>query len=360
MTLPTLIKNIQEKARNEQTRIVKYKLTNATSEMNTEGLIHEYPTTMDFVKELSGHYKILSMCDSSHLTNCWPYRYINLPDGTGTSSAGASSGKTVDVTTLTNGNKISALALGTASTSTVGIVSGDGTPMIMVFSPNCQIPDDTAHQQWSKVNGKPETNSTTNCISLIFDINGAAGPNKLGWDVRTLNSVFGYRKYAATAISKADCQKEISKGYGITGCYYDNDYWAGAMKKCHDIGMHLPSSQTLANIANAVYGRTDIGVRTSIMRDDYSSSTYTSTGNCEDYYRANGSYRLTEGNVICTGNGAIPIPTSSAISSLTGYFWAAEEVSSTVAYRRSVNTDGSSWARYGRYNDYYVPLCLGD
>ena len=359
ITLPTLITNIQERVRTEQTRLVKYKLTNATSEMNVAGLIQAYPTTGEFVEELSKHYKVLTVCDKDHLTNCWPYRTINLPDATGASGTGASNQKTVDVTTLTNGTKLSALALGTANTETVGIVTGDGTPMIMVFSPECQIPEDTAHQQWSKQNGKPETNATTNCISAIFDINGPAGPNRLGYDVRTLNSLFGFRRYAATAITKDECLQEKKKGYGITACNYEEDYWAGAMKKCHDIGMHLPSSQTLANIAGAVYGRTDIGPKTSIMRNDYSQRP-DGSWDCKAWYEKGGNYHLTEGNVICTEEGKnIPRPATSAISSLNGSFWAAEEVSSTQAYGRLITSYDSSWYRYGR-NGNAVPLCLGD
>ena len=361
ITLPGLITNIQERIRTEQTRVVKYKLTNATGAMNALGLMYAYPTTMDFVDELKNHYKIIKTCDSSHLTECWPYRNIKLPDGTGTSSAGASSGSLADVTSLTNGTKLSALALGTASTATVGLVTGDGIPMLMVYSPMCQTPEDTAYQQWSMVNGKPETNATTNCLSVIFDINGASGPNKLGTDVRTLNSIFGFRRYPATYLTKAECEEEKNKGYGITQCYYETDYWAGAMKKCHDIGMHLPSLQTLANIAGAVYGRTDIGPKTSIMRDDYSNTSYTSTGNCRDYYQANGPYRLTEGNVICTKAGEnIPIPTSSAVRSLTGGFWSSQEVSGSVAYTRNIGSTGSSWYRNNRNSYYHVPLCLGD
>ena len=165
---------------------------------------------------------------------------------------------------------------------------------------------------------------------MIYDINGAAGPNKLGTDVRTLNSLFGYRRFPMTSITKAECEQEKNKGYGISSCYYEDDYWAGAMKKCHDLGMHLPTPQTLANLAGAVYGRTDIGPKTCIMRDDYSRAVYSSTStsynycvredgsfDCKAFYEKVHPYRLTQGNVICTPAGLdIPIPVSSAVRSL--------------------------------------------
>ena len=270
---------------------------------------------------------------------------------------------------------MSALAIGTANTTAMSLISGDGTPMIMVFSPQCQIPEDTAHQQWSEVNGKPVTNPTTNCISMIYDINGAAGPNKLGTDVRTLNSLFGYRLFPRTSITKEECLQEKGKGYGITNCYYEDDSWAGAMKKCHDIGMHLPDMQTLANIAGAVYGRTDIGPRTSILRDDYSTVygpthkyyNYTvredGSFDCKGWFEHMDRYQLTEGNVICTPAGSsMPIPTSSAVRSLKGnLFWASEKYASTstYAYTRRIFSDISYWGRYTRDTN-FVPLCVAD
>ncbi len=159
------------------------------------------------------------------------------------------------------------------------------------------------------------------------------------------------------------CEDEISKNYGITSCGYPQDYWAGAMKKCHDIGMHLPSLQTLANIAGSMYGRTDIGPYTSIMRDDYTNGSYpTSTGDCRDFYSAASNYRLTEGNVICTPAGSsIPMPNTSALKSLsTGYFWSAQEYPESQAYTRLIYANQSSWGRYCRNVPSYVPLCVGD
>jgi len=371
MTLPTLITTIQDRVRTERVRVVKYKLTNATSQMNVLGKIHEYPSTSTFVDELSQYYKVL--CHSSNIRDCWPYDTIQLAnDASGDSDlvAAQTSARTVDVSTLTTGEAISALALGTKNTETVSIIAGDGTPMIMVYSPVCEIPDDTAHQHWSMgANGKPETNPTANCISMIFDINGAAGPNKLGQDVRTFNSLFGYRRYKATYIDKSTCESQISKGYGIESCSYDTDYWAGAMKKCHDIGMQLPSTQTLANIAGSVYGRTDITPTTSIMRNDYNDETKvkdadgneTGARDCRLYYQAHSPYRLTEGNVICLPDGPISYDSSSAVQALVNaYYWSSEQSSATTAYIRNIDTLNSSWARVSRNNYVLVPLCLGD
>ena len=345
MTLPTVITNVNERIRKEQVRTVKYKLTQATDKMKSLGLIGAYATTEDFVNELRKHLKIAKVCDNQHLDECWPTESISTPDGE------------VKVKTLTTGAKIKALALGTASTRTVGIVTGDGVPMILAYSPICNALSPEKTYLWSTVDNKPETNATTNCISAVFDINGAKKLNRIGTDVRTLNSLFGSKQYAATAISKDECNRLKSR-LGINGCYYDTDYWAGAVKKCHDIGMHLPSMQTLAVIAGAKYGRTDIGTYTLIMRNDYHSDTYQSTGNCLDFFKTNGSYRLSTSDVICVDT--LPNGANSSIASLAGSFWSSAEVSASTAQRRGLYSSGSTWGTLTRYYKYGVPLCLGD
>ena len=344
MTLPTVMTNVNERIRKEQVRTVKYKLTQATDKMKSLGLIGAYATTEDFVNELRKHLKIAKVCDNQHLDKCWPTESISTPDGE------------VKVRTLTTGAKIKALALGTASTRTVGIVTGDGVPMILAYSPICNALSPEKTYLWSTVDNKPETNATTNCISAVFDINGAKKLNRIGTDVRTLNSLFGSKQYAATAISKDECNRLKSR-LGINGCYYDTDYWAGAVKKCHDIGMHLPSMQTLAVIAGAKYGRTDIGTYTLIMRNDYHSDTYQSTGNCLDFFKTNGSYRLSTSDVICVDT--LPNGVNSSIASLAGHFWSSAEVSASTARTRDIYFALSTWYSHGREGN-AVPLCVGD
>lgn len=309
ITLPVLQTNVQERVRREQVRTVKYKLTLATDKMKTLDLIGPYSSTESFVKELKNHFKIAKICDNNNLEFCWPTSKINTPDGA------------VNVSSLTTGESIKALALGTKSTKTLGIITGDGTPMIIAYSPSCLQLENTRTYPWSTQDNKPVTNATTNCISAIFDINGSKGPNRIGTDVRTLNSLFGSKQYAVTSITKAECEKLKNK-LGIKACSYENDYWAGAVKKCADINMHLPDPQTLASIAGAKYGRTDIGVNTSILVNGYTDS-----GNCVDYFKAHGPSRLTEGNVICISEDSVKSAPDSSVASIIGRFWSSSEVS---------------------------------
>lgn len=340
MTLPTLIQNIQERQRKEQVRTVKYKLTQATDKMKSLSLIGPYSTTEEFVTELKKHLKIAKVCDSSDLRSCWPTESIVTPDGN------------VSINSISNGSKLKALALGTSATKTVGIVTADGTPMILAYSPVCNALAPEKTYLWSTVDNKPETNATTNCISAIFDINGSKKPNKIGTDVRTLNSLFGSKQYSATSITKAECNRLKGK-LGINGCYYDNDYWAGAVKKCHDIGMHLPSMQTLANIAGAKYGRTDIAVGTYILRNDYGGEI-----SCYDWFHKNMQW-VDDSQIICVD--MLPNGANSSVASIAGHFWSSSELSASQAQTRNLYSIHSLWYSTSRnYDNGFVSLCVGD
>ena len=280
------------------------------------------------------------------------------------------------------------LGLETKNKETVGIVTADGTPMILTYSHKCTPLEAERTYSWSTVDNKPETNATTNCISAIFDINGKNGPNRIGKDVRTLNSILGYKKYGASAVSKSVCE-DLRKRKLVNDCYYDNnnDYFAGAVKKCNDVGLHLPSMQTLANITGATYGRSDIGPYTLIMSNAYAQSnnddgegkccaTRNNDGgcierractDCEDFYKNNYSWnpetnagRVSSTDKIICLPGDIPYDTSgSAIGLIRGYFWSASEVSSSGALLRGILESRGYWFEEPR-NDPGAPLCVGD
>ena len=377
MTLPSFITNIRENIRREQVRNVKYKLTQATDKMKSMGLLIEsYPNTIDFVNELKKHYKIIKVCDNQHLTECWPTKKISTVDGD------------INVSTLQKGSNLKSLGIGTKGTDTVGIVTADGTPMILTYSPVCTPLDAERTYSWSTVDNKPETNATTNCISAIFDINGKSGPNRIGKDVRTLNSILGFKKYDPTPVSKSVCE-DLKKRKLVNDCYYDNnnDYFAGAVKKCNDVGLHLPSMQTLANIAGAMYGRSDIGPYTLITSNGYARSnegdgggkccaTRSNSGtcterracvDCEDYYKnfyvwsseSNDDRISSADRIICLPSGGFYDTNGSAIGSIVGHFWSSAEVSFSLAQRRTISNDYSYSSNYSRVNP-LVPLCVGD
>ena len=356
VTMPTLVTNIQERVRKEQVRTVKYKLTKATDKMNSLGKIKQYDTTMDFVNELKKHMTIAKICKNNELDKCWPSTEINAYSGSGTTLT------SYNPKNLQKGESLKALALSTKNTQTVGIVTGDGVPMLMVYSPSphCNDFDEAKTYTWSVEDGKPVTNATTNCISAIFDINGAKGPNKIGTDVRTLNSLFGSTDLGnVTGISSEQCNKVRTK-YGINECCTDcdangGDTWAAGVIKCANMGLHLPDMMTLANIANSRYGTSLIGPYTMFMGSNHTSSQ---SEDCKNWIKNNLGSRFLNGSdtIICNAN---TNPDPLAGFSISGDYWSGLEYSSIDAYERLFYDDYSFWYTYNRTNT-LKSLCVGD
>ena len=178
----------------------------------------------------------------------------------------------------------------------------------------------------------------------IYDLTGSRKPNKLGKDLVTFNgatlnidhgpavlaTLNGVKIVSTpevpTPMTQADCNANKSK-YGINACQHANDYWAGAMKTCKDMGGRLPTDAELTKIAQELYNDTSI-----------------TTG-----YK----YGLT----LDTSK----IPTAlSGLGSSWYVLWSSSEGSADVAYNR---TFGSSYTerRYnGRGVSHIRAICVGD
>ena len=364
VTLPTLLTNVQDRVRQEQVRTVKYKFTKATDKMNSLGRIGQYGTpsendsTEKFVEELKKHMNIAKVCDSTKLNECWPSQTITAYSGSSTTP------QTVNVSTITKGSVLKALANTTADTATVGIVTSDGVPMILVYSPDCSGFDEAKQYTWSVENGKPVTNATTNCVSAIFDINGAKGPNKIGTDVRTLNSIFGSVDLGAgSAYGYADTAicNNMRKKYGFKYCTLSQDYWVGAIYACDKLGLHLPTMSTLANIANARYGTSQIGPYTMYMGKVHASSK---SVDCKTWIKENWSSSYVTGSdeILCNvdtstvGNSSL---NTSEISTINGFYWANTSRSASSSASRYLGGEYSTWRSDSR-NDTRRALCVGD
>ena len=328
LTLPTLLTNVQDRVRQEQVRTVKYKFTKATEKMNSLGLIGHYDSTMDFVNELKKHMSIAKVCDGSKLNECWG----------STSFTNANASKTYTVADLKTGKSLEALQFNSGDTDTVGIVTGDGVPIILTYGKECQALDESKQYQWSTVNGKPETNATAGCVSMVFDINGPKAPNKIGTDVRTMNSLLGMVDLGTNykALTADECRNVKSK-LGIKYCgYVEQDYWAGAMKACDDMGLHLPSMKTLAQIATIQYG-VPIDTYDEVAFDDYCSSVPT---------------------IQCK---AKPTNYASPISTFGGgAYWANQELNRSVGYKRWFYSVTTHFVTGGGRDGNYYALCIAD
>ena len=334
LTFPTLNAAINKKVRAEQIRTVKYKFTKATEKMAAQGLIGPYDSTAAFVAELQRHLKIAKVCTSSNLRDCWPYDTVTLLDG-----------KEWEISKTQTGKHLKMQNSDTAdySSPNVGIITGDGTPMILSYNTKCEALDPVKSYTWSTEDNKPVSNATASCVAAVFEINGKKRPNKQNDDVALFNAnglgsscaieidgkCFG-SAFIPAPLTRAEC--EAQKGeLGIKDCYDGHgkyDYWAGAVKHCGGVN-NLPTMTDLGKIASAIYkGNPSVGAKQNVSNLTYIAGTATSLG--------------------------LPEPSFSLWSSYEDY------INPTAGYRYFHPTNTQWNSGYGRNSSYIQAVCLGD
>lgn len=138
--------------------------------------------------------------------------------------------------------------------------------------------------------------------------------------------------FKPTPVTKAECEQLVAEGYPIKECYAAiNDYWAGAVKACKDMGSSLPSQEQLDQLAKDLYPGTEI-----------SSTLYEISYGTRD-------------NDLAVSMGFIISPDELFL------VWSSEEYSKYSAYFRHFNpthTLRHANSRYNRHNQEAV--CLSD
>ena len=325
MTLPAFISNVQGRIQAKRVENINQKLSKVTDKMAVQSGLIGYPDTMAFVQEMKKHMSIAKVCDNSHLFECW-----------GTTEVDVGKDKPWEIAKTKTAKNLKINSDNWADT--VGIVTADGTPMILSYDKECNFDVNNTGLNFDKSSGK--SNSLA-CISGVFDWNGGAKPNKLGDDVLMLGMASGLGSSCAveieglcftapfkpTPMTKAECEAQKST-LGINECYLDNDYWAGAVKACKDQGKKLPTGAQLAELASQLYvGNPTIGATQNKqgLQFDSDSSTAKSLG---------------------------LIPTFS--------LWSGEEYSSDGAYPRNFFTTASFWINGYRYYSHTQAVCVGE
>ena len=262
LTLPALLTNVQSKIRGEQKRSVQYKFSLATEKMARLNLIGPYDSTDAFVDELQKHLKISKRCNASNLRGCWPYDTVDLGNG-----------KTWDISKTKTGKQLGMNKDddNDYTSDNVGIVTADGTPMILSYNKKCKAIDSLEKLSWSTTDNKPLTNPSASCVAAVYEINGTGKPNKLSNDVVLFNAnklgsgcafevngkCFG-APFTPKSLTKAECEAEKGN-LGIQRCPYDDDYWAGAVKQCGGVSK-MPTMADLGKLASQLYkGNPSIG-----------------------------------------------------------------------------------------------------
>ena len=330
MTLPVLLTNVQAKIRAEQIRSAKYKFSLATEKMARLNLIGPYDSTDAFVDELQKHLKISKRCNASNLRGCWPYDTVDLGNG-----------KTWDISKTKTGSQLGMETNDKQdySSNNVGIVTADGTPMILNYNKKCKAIDSLKSLSWSAPDGKPESNESANCVAAVFEINGTGKPNRFREDVVPFHAnklgnacafevngkCFG-ALFSPSYLTRAECEAEKGN-LGIQSCYFDTDYWAGAVKQCGGVSK-MPTMDDLAKLANQLYkGNPGIMAYGSYYHLQWDQDAATSLG----------------------------------FTSPDFYLWSDEELNSGGAYARYCDSTISGYSSHGMRGESSVQaFCIAD
>ena len=331
MTLPALLTNIQSKVRAERSRSVQYKFSLATEKMARLNLIGPYDSTDAFVDELQKHLKISKRCNASNLRGCWPYDTVDLGNGKTWDISKTKTGKQLGMNTDDNNDYTS---------DNVGIVTADGTPMILSYNKKCKAIDSLEKLSWTTTDNKPLTNPSASCVAAVYEINGTGKPNKLSNDVVLFNAnklgsgcafEVGSTCYTAVFTPKPltydECMAQ-KDDLGIKECCpddmcYGEDYWAGAVKQCGGVSK-MPTMDDLAKLASQLYkGNPSIGAM-------------------QDY----------------DGQWDQDAATALGFTSPNFYLWSSEEYGSDSVYNRNFYSTGSYWNDDYRYTSGLQAVCI--
>ena len=257
LTMPALITNIQDRVQQKRIENINQKLSKVTDKMAVQSGLTGYGTTMAFVQEMSKHMKIAKICDNEHLAECWPTQEVTLND----------EGKTWEISKTKNAKTLKISNKPEDWADTVGIVTGDGTGMILSYNKKCEFNVDDVGLKYDSSTGK--SNSLV-CLSGVYDWNGSSKPNKLNKDVTTLGMASGLGTNCAfelggkcftapvtpTPLTRAQCEAEKDK-LGIKVCYFEDDSWAGAVKQCGGVSK-MPTNAELLELAKVLYNTSNI------------------------------------------------------------------------------------------------------
>ncbi len=327
ITIPSLVKNYNEKAWGTAKDVFEKRLEVAAKQLNTEEKLSGYNSTMDFVNELKKKIKIINVCDSNNLSKCFESKILT------------ADGQEVDAANL----KTSALlAKEDWGTETVGVQFANGVNALIAYNP--QTDQQPFNNQFS---------ATEASMAILYDVSGHKNPNTLGKDVnqnanvKKLGCMIKKDLVGGMCISqilapgtgyspltKEQCEEQ--KGdLGISGCYYADDYWAGAVAKCGGVSK-MPSQDQLTKLAEYIYDGSSIN--------------------------SSGMTNPTE-KAMNTEKASQFLSVSPDSSSGRFYVWSGQEDSSHSAYSRFAYGRGffstyTDWSYYNRDSSVTLAVCV--
>lgn len=263
IVIPALVKNITEHVWGEEKTNFEMKINEAMNQMKTNDVLTGYATSEDFVNAFVKYMKITRTCDSSNLTNCFVPKFKT------------TTGKEIiTATTMKTGKNFGKK---TYTSPLVGIQFNNGIQGLISYNPDCAY-----------VNPYDNRASATECLSMLYDLNGSSKPNVVGKDIVAykvdkigeacvfeLNGTcYGSYYSTITPMTYAQCMAEkgqlgLSTCCTQAYCTSNGDYFAGAAKACGGKN-NLPTVAQLEDLAKALYptGTMDMYRKITAPRDD--------------------------------------------------------------------------------------------
>jgi len=333
MTIPTLVADYQKKSWETSREVFNRKLTEALRVMNVQQTIANKGDTMNFVNELSKHFKITKICSNDKLQDCFNSEVVW-------------GDETVDMSKVTEAKHFGL----EWDSDLIGVQFANGTTGLVAYNPDCT--------------GDPYNNrfEGTGCTSILYDTSGFKSPNTNGKDVNnfgTINSLGGatcafevngkcftapfypepHKWNACTEDGTSTDAEDLAfmAKYDLDYCLNsshgtDYDRWAGAVDACKGT-QNMPTMADLAALANELYP--DAG---GSIGEDTNWTCPNSTS--------------------CRQDSSLGFANSTGSSVF--YVWSGEENSSTTAYGRPFSHMSTYYKYYARYLSNIQAVCLGD
>lgn len=303
LTIPELVKNMNNYAFGKAKEVTLMKIKEATNQMKSNDVLAGYTTNASFLNEFQKYMKVSKTCDSSNLTNCFAPKF-KLDSGTEILTNTLVAGTNLDPNNITG--------------STVALMLANGTSVLLSLRDATKVGTDC-----DRIDPVNNTSDTTSCLSFLYDINGFGSPNILGRDIGYVSvnglgcagvkvgSTCFSSAFVPTPMSSAACYAAIGGPLGIKECDSDTDYWAGAVAHCGGVSK-MPTQEQLDALANKLYGLSTCGVST-----------------CN-------------GDLISAETAKLGLPATGPFA-----IWSSEETTSVNAFSRIFNTANSY--RFGMY-----------
>ena len=326
ITIPSLVKNYNEKAWSTAQDVFTKRLEVATRQMNTEEKLAGYSNTMDFVNELKKYIKITRVCDNNNITKCFNKEVI-WNEGE----------DPVDMSTIKNA---ASLGQDDWDTDTVAVQFANGVNAIIAYNPN------TTQEPFNN-----QFSATSNSMAILYDVSGNKNPNTNGKDIGKINveqlagvtgcmipelkdtmcitQILGPQNGGYSPMTFEECNQAVSEGkLGITACSYSSDYWAGAVKACGGV-QNMPTQAQLEQLAAYIYPDADE------IKGGFTATNANWDADRASLFMAQSPYSYF-------------------------YVWSGQEYSQTTAYNRYFGPTYTYWLNYLRNFSGKLAVCLGD